>query len=153
MAGLMELFAALDGWDTNNLPNAIKANPDPAIHTARLALQDKSDSAKALREIEDQIEIFRPLVRAARLDLLDFSDSQSTGSPERLRRLGVDLHQYAALLNMKLRRWDAARTNLLQAIAIDPDDTTPRFYFAEFYEKSARSWMHSACWKTFLIAT
>lgn len=136
MSKLMELFVVLDKCDLSHFPSGIQLNPDPAIQAARLALNGKEDSRAALRQVQEQIATYRSAKRAVDFDLVDLTQTLNLWPPEKLRQLGVDLHQYAARLNMLLTRWEEARSHLLQAVAINPQDPDPRSNFAELYERT-----------------
>jgi len=54
-------------------------------------------------------------------------------NPLKAKRLGSHLHQLAALLLMRLKRFEEARTHLVHALACFPEDSNPKFHFVELY--------------------
>lgn len=133
MRNLLDLFSLLDGWDEASFPQALELNPDPAITAAKYALSGRGDIASALHIIEEQIDKARPVLRLMRFDLVQEVHAERGWSPDKARRLGSELHELAALLLMRLKRFDEARAHLIHSIACLPENPTPRFRFVELY--------------------
>jgi len=130
----LDLFNALEGDD---LPDDIRTDPDQAIQQARLALNGKYDLETALSQIDDQVQKLRKALRAVRFNMVKQINSERGIYPDKINRLGTELHQLAALMCMKQNRLQDARYHLMRALACDPGNKDTQFYFVQLYEQSS----------------
>jgi tetratricopeptide (TPR) repeat protein len=135
---LLELFGILDGIDEENFPAQIRINPDPSIRVARHALSGQASSQKALKDLNEQIKLVRPLMRSIRFDVVENVISEFGWSPKKIFTLASELHLLSALLYAQIEQFESARAHLLRAITCKPDNPNLAFHLVDVYCQEGR---------------